>query len=145
MPDRPEGLKELHRDLLCSMEPGNYLFILLCTENSWQNIKTEELLHWVEKSNRWAKYHNCSLMILNSANDTDKQLSPLLRQYRALSGWRAFVIRAIAIYLISHGGAVRKVLARSNSWLFYTMMRAGDWRKTKKRWYSRAATKNRPQ
>ena len=25
-------------------------------------------------------------MILNSANDTDKQLSPLLRQYRALSG-----------------------------------------------------------
>ncbi|AMQ60248.1 TPA: cellulose biosynthesis protein BcsE [Klebsiella aerogenes] len=86
MPDRPEGLKELHRDLLCSVDPGNYLFILLCTENSWQNIKTEELLHWVEKSNRWAKYHNCSLMILNSANDTDKQLSPLLRQYRALSG-----------------------------------------------------------
>lgn len=86
MPDRPEGLQELHRDILCSMEPGNYLFILLCTENSWQNIKTEELLHWVEKSNRWAKYHNCSLMVLNSANDTDKQLSPLLRQYRALSG-----------------------------------------------------------
>ena len=39
MPNRFEGLEEMHRDLVCSLEPGNYLFILLCAENAWQNIK----------------------------------------------------------------------------------------------------------
>lgn len=35
MPNRFEGLEEMHRDLVCSLEPGNYLFILLCAENAW--------------------------------------------------------------------------------------------------------------
>ncbi|RAN83126.1 cellulose biosynthesis protein BcsE, partial [Bacillus sp. SRB_28] len=58
LPNLTEGLEEMHRDLLCSLEPGNYLFILLCAENAWQNIKSEQLCKWVEKSSRWAKYHN---------------------------------------------------------------------------------------
>lgn len=35
LPNRPEALEEIHRDLVCSLEPGNYLFILLCAENTW--------------------------------------------------------------------------------------------------------------
>jgi hypothetical protein len=38
----------MHRDLVCSLEPGNYLFILLCAENAWQNIKSDDLCNWVE-------------------------------------------------------------------------------------------------
>ncbi|HEC2073440.1 cellulose biosynthesis protein BcsE [Klebsiella oxytoca] len=86
MPNRFEGLEEMHRDLVCSLEPGNYLFILLCAENAWQNIKSEQLCNWVEKSYRWTNYHRCSLLVLNSGHDIDKQLSPLLREYRSLSG-----------------------------------------------------------
>ncbi|TCW14340.1 cellulose biosynthesis protein BcsE [Raoultella sp. BIGb0138] len=86
MPNHAEGLAEMHRDLLCSVDPGNYLFILLGAENAWQNIKSEKLCEWVEKSQRWAKYHKCCLLILNSGNDVDRQLSPLLREHRALSG-----------------------------------------------------------
>ncbi|MEF3108211.1 cellulose biosynthesis protein BcsE [Raoultella sp. WB_B2P2-3] len=86
LPNLTEGLEEMHRDILCSLEPGNYLFILLCAENAWQNIKSAQLCNWVEKSSRWTKYHNCSLLVLNSGNNNDKQLSPLLYQYRSLSG-----------------------------------------------------------
>ncbi|STR65221.1 cellulose biosynthesis protein BcsE [Klebsiella michiganensis] len=86
MPNRAEGLQEMHRDLVCSLEPGNYLFILLCAENAWQNIKSDDLCNWVEKSYRWTNYHRCSLLVLNSGHDIDKQLSPLLREYRSLSG-----------------------------------------------------------
>ena len=86
MPNRYEGLQEMHRDLVCSLEPGNYLFILLCAENAWQNIKSDDLCNWLEKSYRWTNYHRCSLLVLNSGHDIDKQLSPLLREYRSLSG-----------------------------------------------------------
>lgn len=43
MPNRFEGLAEMHRDLVCSLEHGNYLFILLCAENARQNIKSESM------------------------------------------------------------------------------------------------------
>lgn len=43
LPNRPEALEEIHRDLVCSLEPGNYLFILLCAENTWQNINKDKL------------------------------------------------------------------------------------------------------
>lgn len=49
LPNRPQALEEIHRDLVCSLEPGNYLFILLCAENAWQNINNEKLCAWVEK------------------------------------------------------------------------------------------------
>ena len=52
LPNRPEALEEIHRDLVCSLEPGNYLFILLCAENAWQNINNEKLCAWVEKTSR---------------------------------------------------------------------------------------------
>ncbi|MGS3108123.1 BcsE family c-di-GMP-binding protein, partial [Escherichia coli] len=67
-------------------EPGNYLFILLCAENAWQNINNEKLCAWVEKTSRWAQYHRCAFLAINSAQEIDRQLTPLLREYRSLSG-----------------------------------------------------------
>lgn len=86
LPNRPEALEEIHRDLVCSLEPGNYLFILLCAENAWQNINNEKLCAWVEKTSRWAQYHRCTFLAINPAQDIDRQLTPLLRAYRSLSG-----------------------------------------------------------
>lgn len=43
LPNRPQALEEIHRDLVCSLEHGNYLFILLCAENARQNINNEKL------------------------------------------------------------------------------------------------------
>ena len=86
MPAHAQGLEEMHRDLLCSLDPANHLFILLCAENAWTNIKTAQLYNWLDKSHRWTKYHHCSLLVLNSGHDTDQQRSSLLNQYRSLSG-----------------------------------------------------------
>ncbi|HDZ1347032.1 TPA: cellulose biosynthesis protein BcsE, partial [Klebsiella pneumoniae] len=65
LPNRPQALEEIHRDLVCSLEPGNYLFILLCAENAWQNINNEKLCAWVEKTSRWAQYHRCAFLAIN--------------------------------------------------------------------------------
>lgn len=76
LPNRPQALEEIHRDLVCSLEPGNYLFILLCAENARQNINNEKLCAWVEKTSRWAQYHRCAFLAINSAQDIDRQLTP---------------------------------------------------------------------
>ncbi|WP_323108287.1 cellulose biosynthesis protein BcsE [Klebsiella quasipneumoniae] len=86
LPNRPEALEEIHRDLVCSLEPGNYLFILLCAENAWQNINNEKLCAWVEKTSRWAQYHRCAFLAINSAQDIDRQLTPLLRGWGSDKG-----------------------------------------------------------
>jgi cellulose biosynthesis protein BcsE len=39
-----------------------------------------------EKTSRWAQYHRCAFLAINSAQDIDRQLTPLLREYRSLSG-----------------------------------------------------------
>ena len=75
MPNHKKGLEAIHLDLLCTLDPKNYLFILLCAENAWQNI-----------SYQWAKFHCCTFLVLNPGADIDKQLSPLLREHRRLSG-----------------------------------------------------------
>jgi hypothetical protein len=131
----------MHRDLVCSLEPGNYLFILLCAENAWQNIKSDDLCNWVEKSYRWTNYHRCSLLVLNSGHDIDKQLSPLLREYRSLSGLASIRYQGITTCSISPGGGVKKASAPGSSSLFFRMKTAGGWRRMKKRWCNRAATK----
>ncbi len=38
MLNHEKGLYYLTRDLQCSIDPHNYLFILVCANNAWQNI-----------------------------------------------------------------------------------------------------------
>jgi hypothetical protein len=115
LPNRPEALEEIHRDLVCSLEPGNYLFILLCAENAWQNINNEKLCAWVEKTSRWAQYHRCAFLAINSAQDIDRQLTPYYVSTAPFPDWQVFVTRATGISLILPGGEAIKASAPSSS------------------------------
>lgn len=86
MPKNENGLYSLRQDLLCSVDPAGYLFILLCSDNAWQNIPSERLKKWLNNAQRWTKYYGCSLLVLNPGNNTDAQISLMLAEYHALSG-----------------------------------------------------------
>ena len=86
MPNSERGLYFMPRDLLCSVDPHNYLFILVCANNAWQNIPAERLRLWLEKMNKWSRFHQCSLLIFNPGNNNDKQFSLLMEEYRSLYG-----------------------------------------------------------
>jgi len=89
MPNQEKSLYFLTRDLLCTFEPKNYLLILWCANNAWHNISAPRLQHWLEKSHAWAKYHKCTLLIINPGSNTDKQSSILMSEYRSLFGLRS--------------------------------------------------------
>lgn len=86
MPDRQNSLLFFTRDFDSSLEPKNYFLILLCANNAWQNISAADLHRWLEKSNEWALYHNCTLLVINPGNNNDKQSSILMSKYRSLFG-----------------------------------------------------------
>lgn len=86
MPNPENGLYFFTRDLLCSVEPENYLLILLCANNTFQNIPVANLQRWLEKTHAWAKYHKCALLIINPSGNSDKQTSILMSEYRTLFG-----------------------------------------------------------
>lgn len=44
-----KGLYSLPHDLLCSVNPTHYFFILICANNTWRNITSESLHKWLEK------------------------------------------------------------------------------------------------
>jgi len=86
MPKNENSLKWLHRDLLCSIDPAGYFFILLCAENFWQNIPPKRLRAWLNSLQRWSKYYQCTFLILNPENNADARLSLLLSEHNSLSG-----------------------------------------------------------
>ena len=86
MQNNPDGLYCMRRDLLCTLDPKDYLVILLCSHNTWGNIPSAKLQHWLNKTQQWAKYHQCTLLILNPGINADTQTSLLLGEYRSLSG-----------------------------------------------------------
>lgn len=86
LPDDPNALDGLTEDLLCSLDPRHYLVIILCGENSLYNISAAHLSHWVKRTNAWAKYHQCTLLLLSPCLDPDPHISALANQYAALSG-----------------------------------------------------------
>ncbi len=70
----------------CSIDPHNYLFILVCANNAWQNIPAERLRSWLDELNKWSRLNHCSLLVINPGNNNDKQFSLLLEEYRSLFG-----------------------------------------------------------
>ncbi|WP_146050947.1 cellulose biosynthesis c-di-GMP-binding protein BcsE [Citrobacter amalonaticus] len=86
LPDSVNGLHFLPRDLTCSVDPDNYLFILICANNAWQNIPSERLRQWLDNMSRWARYHQCTLLVMNPGNNNDKQFTLLMEEHRSLFG-----------------------------------------------------------
>lgn len=86
MPSSLHGLNSLRRDLLCSIDPEDYFFILLSSDNVWDNISTADLRHWISGMGQWTKNNKCSLLFVNVGNNNDKQFSLLVSEHRSLSG-----------------------------------------------------------
>ncbi|BBR56899.1 cellulose biosynthesis protein BcsE [Klebsiella sp. WP4-W18-ESBL-05] len=86
MHNSQNGLDFMRRDLLCTLEPKDYFVILLCSHNAWEDISGEKLIDWINKSQRWAKYYHCTLLVLNPGNNADALTSLLLGGYGSLSG-----------------------------------------------------------
>ncbi|WP_318389235.1 cellulose biosynthesis c-di-GMP-binding protein BcsE [Enterobacter sp.] len=80
------GLYSLTQDLLCSVDPQHYLFIILCDSNSWQNISNDHLRKWINEIYSWSKYHYCTMLVINPSANNDKQFSFLMTEYRSLDG-----------------------------------------------------------
>lgn len=86
MPDTENGLYFLPRDLQCTIDSEHYLFILVCANNTWQNISVEKMRHWLENMHKWAKLHNCTLLVISPGSNNDKLFSFLMGEYRSLFG-----------------------------------------------------------
>ncbi|MCR1001089.1 MAG: cellulose biosynthesis c-di-GMP-binding protein BcsE [Enterobacter cloacae] len=86
MPSEADSLYFLSRDIQCSIDPDHYLLILKCSHNALQNIPAEKLLQWLEKINKWARFQNCTLLIINPGSNNDKLFSLLMGEYRSLFG-----------------------------------------------------------
>ncbi|CCJ86791.1 hypothetical protein BN133_3168 [Cronobacter dublinensis 582] len=86
MPNSHKAFHRLHHDLLCSFEPENYLIVLLCAENAWQDVAPAHIKAWIRKSQSWAQEHHCTLLIINSGAQADRQTSMLMSEYQHLSG-----------------------------------------------------------
>lgn len=86
MPASKDGLKYMRRDLMCSINPEHYFFILLLSEQSWENISTEELRLWLQGLAKWTQRYKCSILLLNTGNKSDKQRSLLVSEHRILNG-----------------------------------------------------------
>jgi hypothetical protein len=98
----------LSRDVQCTIDPDHYLVILKCSNNVLQNIPAEKLLHWLEKINKWAKFQNCTLLVVNPGSNNDKLFSLLMGEYRSLSVWQVSVTRPTVISTILHSGVMKK-------------------------------------
>ncbi|MDY1038180.1 cellulose biosynthesis c-di-GMP-binding protein BcsE [Lelliottia sp. CFBP8978] len=86
MPNEENGLYFLPRDIQCSIDLRHYLVVLKCANNAWQNIAIENLQRWLEKTNKWARAQNCTLLVVNPGINNDKQFSFLMSEYRSLFG-----------------------------------------------------------
>ncbi|SQA98699.1 cellulose biosynthesis protein BcsE [Cedecea neteri] len=86
MPSSINGLNALRRDLMCSINPEHYFFILLSSDNVWENIPPADLRHWLTAMGKWTERNKCSLLFVNVGNNNDKQFSLLVSEHRSLSG-----------------------------------------------------------
>ncbi|KAA1047641.1 BcsE family c-di-GMP-binding protein, partial [Pseudocitrobacter sp. 73] len=82
MQENESSLYFMRRDLLRSLDPTNFLVVVLCSNNAWKNIPPEKFHDWLSKSNKWVKYHRCTLLILSPGNNSDAQTSRLLGKVR---------------------------------------------------------------
>lgn len=108
MLNHEKGLYYLARDLQCSIDPHNYLFILVCANNAWQNIPAERLRLWLDKMNKWSRLNHCSLLVINPGNNNDKQFSLLLENTVHFLVLPVCVFRATNICWILPSGATKR-------------------------------------
>lgn len=125
MLNHEKGLYYLARDLQCSIDPHNYLFILVCANNAWQNIPAERLRSWLDKMNKWSRLNHCSLLVINSEIITINNFHCYLRNTVHFLVLPVCVFRATNICWILLSGATKKGSAPVSSLAFSNKMVAG--------------------
>lgn len=86
MPDSGERLGILSRDLMCSINPLDTLFIVLFPENAFDKTDNQTLRSDLEELAVWATQQQCSLLLINTGNFINKQYSLLLNAHQSISG-----------------------------------------------------------
>lgn len=86
MPDSSEKLGVLSRDLMCSINPAGYFFIVLYPENAFDKTDEQTLKSELQALSAWAAQQQCSLLLINTGNFINKQYSLLLHAYQSISG-----------------------------------------------------------
>lgn len=86
MPDSSEKLGELSRDLMCSIKPAHYFFIVLFPENAFNTTAEHAFKSDLQALSVWALSQQCSLLLLNTGKNINKQYSLLLHAHRSISG-----------------------------------------------------------
>jgi len=86
MPDSGEKLGVLSRDLMCSINPAQTLFIVLYPENAFDKTDEQALKSDLQELSAWATQQQCSLLLINTGNTINKQYSLLLNAHHSISG-----------------------------------------------------------
>ncbi len=118
MLNHEKGLYYLTRDLQCSIDPHNYLFILVCANNAWQNIPAERLRSWLDKMNKWSRLNHCSLLVINPEIITINNFHCCLRNTVHFLVLPVCVFRVTNICWILPSGATKKGSAPVSSLAF---------------------------
>ncbi|UYU32096.1 cellulose biosynthesis protein BcsE [Siccibacter colletis] len=82
----PDSLDFFTRDLMSSIDPRHFLILVITPTNYWQNISSAQIHNWLKKTSSWTKENNCTVMIINPGNNSDKQYSMLISEHRYLDG-----------------------------------------------------------
>ncbi len=94
------------------------------------------------KMNKWTRFHHCSLLVINPCNNSDKQSSLLMGEYRSLLASPVYVFRATNICSILPSGVTKKASAPDSSYCCVSRTNAGRYPIRRRRQFSRVATKN---
>lgn len=86
MNNTPKGLDFFSRDLSSRIKAKHRFFIFINANQYWQNISPEQLRDWIKNTSAWAKYNECTLLIVNPGNNSDKQFIQLINAHRYLDG-----------------------------------------------------------
>lgn len=86
LPDSGERLGILSRDLMCSINPLHYFFIVLFPENAFDKTDEKTLRSDLQDLSVWAREQKCSLLLINTGNFINKQYSLLLTAHQSISG-----------------------------------------------------------
>jgi len=86
LPDSGERLGVLSRDLMCSINPRDTLFIVLFPENAFDKTDEQTLKSDLKELAVWATEQRCSLLLMNTGNFINKQYSLLLNAHQSISG-----------------------------------------------------------
>ncbi len=92
--------------------------------------------------NKWTRFHHCSLLVINPCNNSDKQSSLLMGEYRSLFGLASLRFQGDQHLFDIAFWCNEKASAPDSSYCCVSRTNAGRYPIRRRRQFSRVATKN---